>query len=84
MWKKDYSLKEFTDASEFKSYADLEKRLNAVLNQSRPAVAPEVADEEEEIVTATNTPAEIPVASAPASVNEDDDALSYFQKLAEE
>ena len=84
LWKKEYSLKEFTDASEFKSYADLEKRLNAVLNQSRPAVAPEVADEEEEIVTATNTPAEIPVASAPASVNEDDDALSYFQKLAEE
>ena len=81
LWKKEYSLKEFTDASEFKSYADLEKRLNAVLNQSRPAVAPEVADEEEEIVTATPEPV---VASAPASVNEDDDALSYFQKLAEE
>ena len=32
LWKKEYSLKEFTDASEFKSYADLEKRLNAVLN----------------------------------------------------
>ena len=81
LWKKEYSLKEFTDASEFKSYADLEKRLNAVLNQSRPAVAPEVANEEEEIVTATPEPV---VASAPASVNEDDDALSYFQKLAEE
>ena len=81
LWKKEYSLKEFTDASEFKSYADLEKRLNAVLNQSRPTVAPEVADEEEEIVTATPEPV---VASAPASVNEDDDALSYFQKLAEE
>ena len=81
LWKKQYSLKEFTDASEFKSYGDLEKRLNAVLNQSRPPVAPEVADEEVEIVTAK----EPVIASAPASVNEDtDDALSYFQKLAEE
>ena len=81
IWKKQYSLEDFTKADQFKSYADLEKRLNAVLNQSRPTVAPEVADEEEEIVTATPEPV---VASAPASVNEDDDALSYFQKLAEE
>ena len=81
LWKKQYSLKEFTNPSEFKSYQDLETRLNAVLNNKRTPVAPEVANEEEEIVTATPEPV---VASAPASVNEDDDALSYFQKLAEE
>ena len=81
LWKKQYSLKEFTSPSEFKSYQDLETRLNAVLNNKRTPVAPEVANEEEEIVTATPEPV---VASAPASVNEDDDALSYFQKLAEE
>ena len=81
LWKKQYSLKEFTSPSEFKSYQDLETRLNAVLNNKRTPVAPEVANEEEEIVTATPEPV---VATAPASVNEDDDALSYFQKLAEE
>jgi len=81
IWKKQYSLKEFTSPSEFKSYQDLETRLNAVLNNKRAPVAAEVANEEEEIVTATPEPV---VASAPASVTEDDDALSYFQKLAEE
>ena len=78
IWKKQYSLEEFTAADQFKSYADLEKRLNSVLNTSRPPVAPEVATEEEEIVTVPPTPV---TASATTT---DDDALSYFQRLAEE
>ena len=78
LWKKQYSLEEFTAADQFKPYADLEKRLNSVLNTSRPPVAAEVATEEEEIVTAPTTPA---TASATTT---DDDALSYFQRLAEE
>ena len=77
IWKKQYSLEEFTAADQFKSYADLEKRLNSVLNTSRPPVAPEVANEEEEIVTAPPEP-------VTAGVSTDDDALSYFQRLAEE
>ena len=77
LWKKQYSLEEFTAADQFKPYADLEKRLNSVLNTSRPPVAPEVATEEEEIVTAPPEP-------VTASASTDDDALSYFQRLAEE
>jgi len=77
IWKKQYSLEEFTAADQFKSYADLEKRLNSVLNTSRPPVAAEVATEEEEIVTAPPEP-------VTASASTDDDALSYFQRLAEE
>ena len=77
IWKKQYSLEEFTAADQFKSYSDLEKRLNSVLNTSRPPVAPEVATEEEEIVTAPPEP-------VTASASTDDDALSYFQRLAEE
>ena len=34
LWGKQYSLKEFSSPSEFKSYQDLETRLNAVLNLS--------------------------------------------------
>ena len=79
LWKKQYSLAEFTAADQFKSYDDLQKRLDQVLNASRPKVAPEVADEEEEIVTAKPEP--VAVAAGSAS---DDDALSYFQRLAEE
>ena len=77
IWKKQYSLEEFTAADQFKSYGDLEKRLNSVLNTSRPPAAPEVATEEEEIVTAPPEP-------VTASASTDDDALSYFQRLAEE
>ena len=77
IWKKQHSLEEFTRDDQFKSYADLEKRLNAVLNTSRPPVAAEVANEEEEIVTAPPEP-------VTASATTDDDALSYFQRLAEE
>ena len=80
LWKKQYSLTEFTAADQFKSYQDLEKRLNQVLNTSRPKVAPEVADEEEEIVTAKPEP----VSVGQVGAADDDDALKYFQRLAEE
>ncbi len=81
LWKKQYSLEEFTTADQFKSYSDLEKRLNAVLNTSRPPIAAEVATEEEEIITAPQTTV---TASATPTTGTDDDALSYFQRLAEE
>ncbi len=81
IWKKQYSLEEFTAPDQFKSYQDLEKRLNSVLNTSRPKVAPEVADEEEEIVVAKEEPVAVSAGQVGTS---DDDALSYFQRLAEE
>ena len=56
LWKKEYSVKEFTNPSEFKSYQDLETRLNAVLNNKRTPVAPEVADEEVEICLLYTSP----------------------------
>jgi len=79
LWKKQYSLSEFTAADQFKSYDELQKRLDQVLNATRPNVAPEVADEEEEIITAKPEPVAVTASSA-----SDDDALSYFQRLAEE
>ena len=84
VWKKEYSLESFTSRDQFKSYEDLERRLNLVLGiGQRPVTAtPTVDDEEFE-------PIPTPVAAAPSPVNEeavvdDDDALSYFAKLAEE
>ena len=68
-----------------KSYEDLKKRLEYVLGSKRPAQDPDVFDEDndrgeaEELVTAVSTP---PTTS---TVDKDeDDALSYFAKLAEE
>ena len=79
LWKKQYSLSEFTSPDQFKTFDDLQKRLDQVLNSTRPNIAPEVVDEEEEIVTAKPEPTTV----AASSVS-DDDALSYFQRLAEE
>ena len=82
LWKKQYALAEFTAADQFKAYDVLQQRLDSVLNNKQTRIAPEVADEEEEIVTA---PPE-PVTASPIvnSAQDDDDALKYFQRLAEE
>ena len=87
--RKRIQLDEFLVANNIKSYDDLEKRLKYVLGQ-RPAqrrVDEELEDESEGRGTFTpDFKSRAPVAAAPvASASaEEDDALSYFQKLAEE
>jgi len=86
LWKKQFSLAEIVAADQFKSYEDLKKRLEYVLGSKRPAQDPDVFEEDndrgeaEELVTAA--------VSAPPTTStvdkEEDDALSYFAKLAEE
>ena len=90
IWKKEYSLAAVTAADQFKSYEDLERRLKYVLGK-KPAQSRYIPDEEledesegkyavaEETVTrAVSTP------TPSTTVDKDeDDALSYFQKLAE-
>ena len=83
-WKSQHSLEAFTSKDQFKSYEDLERRLNLVLAIGQRPVAPTVDDEEYEVVAPPT-----PVAAAPTPVKEeaiveDDDALSYFARLAEE
>ena len=75
LWKKCNSLQEFVSPENFKSYDQLKTRLNTVLGTKRsPVVKTDESFESEE------------VRSAPTSISEDDedDTLSYFQKLAEE
>ena len=87
LWKKQDSLQEFVAADQFKSYEDLKKRLSYVLgNKARPVTDESFEDESEgrgsaeELVTAaTSAPRSTPSVDA-----EEDDALSYFSKLAEE
>ena len=78
IWKEAHSLEAFTAPDQFKTYEQLQQRLNAVLNTA-PAVRQEQAEEEYE-----PTPVVDRVPSTPTSTPEEDDALSYFQKLAEE
>ena len=83
LWKKQFSLAEIVAPDQFKTYEELKTRLDYVLGNKK-TVAPVYEEEDtdrgeaEELVTAA-------VSTTPSSVNEDDDdALSYFQKLAEE
>ena len=89
IWKKQYSLAAVTAADQFKSYDDLEKRLKYVLGQKpaqRRVFDEELEDESEGRGTFTpDFKSKAPVAAPVASASQDeDDALSYFQKLAEE
>lgn len=83
MWKQAYSLEAFTATSEFKSYDDLETRMSSVLGT--PAATRQAQQEEQEnpapVVTATAVrDSDLPTFKS----EEDDDALSYFARLAEE
>jgi hypothetical protein len=94
IYKNLNDLNEFSAASNFKSYEELKKRLDYVLGSKSPARQdPETVEEDEqweaerrgESTPKRSSPSfEI---SRPAAQEEDDedadDALSYFQKLAE-
>ena len=82
LWKKEYSLTAVTAADQFKSYDDLEKRLKYVLGQ-KPAQRRVIDEELEDESEGRYAAAEKVVTQATKSSEDEDDALSYFQKLAE-
>ena len=84
VYSKVYSLKEFTDASKYKSYDELKAKLERVLGGSAPRTTAEsiTLDESSSAPTArTAAPKMTPVS---ADDGGDDDTLSYFSKLAQE
>ena len=94
-WKLEHSLEAFTAKDNFKSYDDLEARLNLVLGTGQRRQAAPVAEELEVPITAPPTASVTPssfrekvgAAASPVkkeAVVDDDDALSYFARLAEE
>jgi len=84
IWEKQYPLAEFTADTNFKSYDELKQRLGVVLAgtttvgnvttlmEDEPTANPFVDTKEE----AASTP-------APTVTEDDDDTLSYFEKLAD-
>ena len=88
LWKKEYSLADFTSQSNFKSYEDLERRLKSVLGQKqaqRPRLDEELEDESEgRGVSRVDGHGDVHQAVSSEVDADEDNALSYFQKLAEE
>ena len=86
IYGQQHSLEAFTSDSEFKSYDALEDRLNSVLGLGKPkaAPAPTFEDEEYEPAPVSSSTADFNAPDITPSSNDDDDALSYFAKLAAE
>ncbi len=84
-----YSLAAFLERKNFKSYAELETKLNRVLGigSTAPTTASAMEATNDEIPFEKPAPVAAakpaPVAAAPAQ-DEEDDSLSFFEKLAEE
>jgi hypothetical protein len=102
IWKKQYSLAAITAPDQFKSYGELERRMNMVLgvkNSSsthsravmeeeeeyesyveKPSTESRIAEELEQSYSRSKTPS-LPKISS--DDDDEDDALSYFQKLVD-
>ncbi len=83
LWKQEYSLAELVAPSEFKTYEDLSKRLKYVLGQ-KPAQRPVLDEELEDESEGRGTPVAAATATVQSTDDDEEDALSYFAKLAED
>ena len=112
IWKKEHSLEEIVSPSNFKTYEELEKRMNSVLGLNKPKASRQQMEEEELYESfssttkskeenvmeeleesyrkSTSTPSSEENFNSPditpsksSSDDDEDDALSYFQRLAD-
>ncbi len=86
LWKKEYSLAAVVAPDQFKSYDDLKKRLDYVLGHKKAPQRPRFDEEvetEDEARTVATRQVEAATTSTTSVDSDEDDALSYFQKLAE-
>ena len=92
IYNKQYSLKEFTDASTFKSYSELNLKLTRVLGEEITAANRSEIDYVDEDIKNESPFNDGPVVKDPVAVAADpvqkaeaeDDTMSYFAKLAAE
>jgi hypothetical protein len=83
IWKAQHALQPFVDASNFKSYEELKTRLYEVLGGDIRSTAPSSAKTAEDIDMTERKPAMKSKKPVEEDVDEESDALSYFQKLSE-
>lgn len=84
IWKSEYGLNEFLSESNFKSYDELKAKLNSVLGLD--GGSNDVIEKPSQPVTATKKTEKSKTVESdkPWNDDNDDDGLSYFEKLAEE
>jgi len=87
IWKKSYSLSDFVNPEKFKSYEQLQTRLNTVLGKAKVQQKVDESFEDEDSGSAPPVPENLRNelnSLSSSKVEEDDDALSYFARLADE
>ena len=90
VWGTQYSLEEFTSASNFKSYDELQTRLNTVLSGTTKVgnvtdmQTGSAFDDSPSTTTVVDTKEEPAPTVSMSNTEDDDDTMSYFEKLAEE
>jgi hypothetical protein len=87
IWKKSYSLSDFVNPEKFKSYEQLQTRLNTVLGKAKVQQKVDESFEDEDSGSAPPVPENLRDelnSLSPSKVEEEDDALSYFARLADE
>jgi hypothetical protein len=82
LWKTEHSLADFTAPSAFKSYDELKARLDAVL--AGTVTVGKAVDVMEDAPVAEPKVDTSPAPAPTVSEEDDDDAMSYFEKLANE
>ena len=89
LWGQEYSLSAFTDTTNFKSYDELKKRLDVVLSGTTTVgnvtdiSTASSFDDSPEMTTVVDTKEE-PAPTISVTEDDEDDTMSYFEKLAEE
>jgi len=90
LWEKQYSLSEFTAPTNFKSYDELQTRLNTVLSGTTKVgnvtdmQTGSAFDDSPSTTTVVDTKEEPAPTVSVSNTEDDDDTMSYFEKLAEE
>ena len=84
IYGKQYSLTEFTAPSNFKTYDELKTRLDLVLSGTVRASNVATLMEDEPTSTVTVDTKAVPTPTVKVSNDDEEDTMSYFEKLAEE
>ena len=80
IWEKQYPLKPFLDADNFKSYEELKEKLNRVITGTKTTETVENVD----LPSTSTAKVQSKDGASTAPASESDDTLDYFSKLAEE
>ena len=96
LWRKEYSLQEFVKPDQFKSHGELRAKFQSVINgsSSQKAENMDLSEEEEDTPPQKKFTPKFPAAEAKSpgrqvkakseESGDDDDALDYFKRLADE